>query len=345
MGEGAASSKVLLTGGAGFIGSHTCVELMAAGFEPVILDNLCNSDASVLDRLQRLGGEPVPFVHTDVRDAAALRDVFRRWRFSSVVHFAGLKSVSDSVSHPLEYYDNNVVGALRLIEAMQEAGVKRLVFSSSATVYGVPERVPIAEDAPLRPTNPYGRSKLMVENILSDLARADPGWQVLLLRYFNPVGAHESGLIGEAPSGVPANLMPFMAQVAAGVRRELNVYGNDYPTQDGTGVRDYIHVMDLAEGHVAAVRHVLDCALAGARAINLGTGRGYSVLEVVRAFEQASGRRIPMRMTTRREGDVAACYAQPGVALQLLGWKARRTLQAMCEDAWRWQSMDPGRGP
>jgi UDP-glucose 4-epimerase len=289
-----------------------------------------------------LCGREIPFVQADVRDAAALQEVFRRWTFDAVVHFAGLKSVNESVLHPLRYYDNNVVGTVRLVEAMMAAGVKRIVFSSSATVYGVPDRLPIPESAPLDPVNPYGQSKLIVERLLADVARADPNWRVALLRYFNPVGAHESGLIGEAPGGVPNNLMPIVSRVAVGILPELRVFGTDYDTPDGTGVRDYIHVMDLASGHAAALERILEPQFPVTLALNLGTGRGYSVLEVVRAFESASGRHIRLRMESRRAGDVASCYADPARAFEVLGWKAGRSLAAMCEDAWRWQRGNPG---
>jgi UDP-glucose 4-epimerase len=330
---------LLVTGGAGYIGSHACVELLAAGHEVVVVDNLCNSRREVLGRIERIAGRPVGFHECDVRDEAALRGIFRAHAIDAVLHFAGLKAVDESVARPLDYYDNNVGGTLALCAAMRASGVRRLVFSSSATVYGDPDAVPVREDHPLRPTNPYGRSKAMVESILQDLVRSDPAWKVALLRYFNPVGAHESGLIGEDPGGVPNNLMPFIAQVAVGRRDALNVYGNDYPTPDGTGVRDYIHVVDLARGHLAALES-LDAA-EGVLTVNLGTGRGYSVLEVVKAFRQASGREIPYRVVARRPGDVAACYADPSLAARLLGWRAERDLLQMCRDAWRWQSMNP----
>lgn len=333
------SDTLLVTGGAGYIGSHACVELLAAGHEVVVVDNLCNSRREVLGRIERIAGRPVAFHQCDVRDEAALRAIFGQHAIDAVLHFAGLKAVDESVARPLEYYDNNVGGTLALCAAMRASGLRRLVFSSSATVYGDPDAVPVREDHPLRPTNPYGRSKAMIESILQDLARSDPAWKVALLRYFNPVGAHESGLIGEDPDGVPNNLMPFIAQVAVGRREALNVYGNDYPTPDGTGVRDYIHVVDLARGHLAALER-LDAA-EGVLTVNLGTGRGYSVLEVVEAFRQASGREIPYRIVARRPGDVAASYADPSLAKRLLGWRAERDLVQMCRDAWRWQSMNP----
>ena len=332
--------KVLVTGGAGYIGSHTCVELMQAGHEAVILDNLCNSHNAVLGRIARIVGKTPEFARADVRDPGALREVFVRNRFDAVIHFAGLKAVGESVEKPIEYYDNNVQGALTLCRAMAEAGVGTLVFSSSATVYGSVSSVPIREDAPLGPTNPYGHSKLMVERILGDLVASDPAaWRIALLRYFNPAGAHASGLIGEDPQGIPNNLMPNIAQVAVGVRDKVRVFGSDYPTHDGTGVRDYIHVVDLARGHLAALESMQ--RERRGFTVNLGTGRGISVLEAVSAFERASGRPIPFERVARRAGDVAECYADPTLAQKLLGWKARCSLDDMCRDAWRWQSMNP----
>lgn len=330
---------ILLTGGAGYIGSHTWVELVAAGFKPVILDNYYNAKPEVLKRLETITGQAVEFVEADIRDRAALDAVFAKWQFSAVVHFAGLKAVGESVAKPLMYYDNNVAGTLTLLEAMQAAGVKKLVFSSSATVYGDPHTVPIREDFPLSATNPYGRSKLMIEDMLRDLYKADNGWDIALLRYFNPVGAHESGLIGEDPQGIPNNLMPFVAQVAVGKREQLSVFGNDYPTPDGTGVRDYIHVVDLARGHVKALQKL--AGKTGLLTVNLGTGQGYSVLEMVAAFSQASGRPVPYQIVARRPGDIAACYADPAYALEVLGWRAEKTLADMCADGWRWQSNNP----
>jgi UDP-glucose 4-epimerase len=332
---------LLVTGGAGYIShcvSHACVELLQAGYE-VVVDNLCNSRREVLGRIERIAGRAVAFHEGDVRDAATLRGLFREHAIDAVLHFAGLKAVEESTARPLDYYDNNVGGTLALCEAMAEAGVRRLVFSSSATVYGDPDAVPVREDHPLRPTNPYGRSKAMVESILQDMVRSDPAWKIALLRYFNPVGAHESGLIGEDPGGVPNNLMPFVAQVAVGRREALNVYGKDYPTPDGTGVRDYIHVVDLARGHLAALEKLAEAG--EVLAVNLGTGRGYSVLEVIEAFRQASGKEVPYRIVARRPGDVASCYADPSLATRLLGWRAERGLEQMCRDAWRWQSMNP----
>jgi UDP-glucose 4-epimerase len=332
--------KVLVTGGAGYIGSHTCVELMQAEHEVLVFDNLCNSHVAVLDRIARIAGKRPDFMNGDVRDPAALRVAFASRRFDAVIHFAGLKAVGESVEKPIEYYDNNVQGALSLCRAMIDARVGTLVFSSSATVYGNASSMPIREDAPLGPTNPYGQTKWMVERILGDLAASSPGsWRVALLRYFNPVGAHPSGQIGEDPQGVPNNLMPNIAQVAAGVRDKVRVFGSDYPTRDGTGVRDYIHVVDLARGHLAA----LDALPRerGGFTVNLGTGRGISVLEALRAFERASGRTIPMEKVARRAGDVAESYADPSLAQGLLGWKAAYGLDDMCRDTWRWQSLNP----
>jgi UDP-glucose 4-epimerase len=332
--------KVLVTGGAGYIGSHTSVELMQVGHEVVVLDNLCNSHAAVLERIARIVGKSPEFARADVRDVGALREVFARHRFDAVIHFAGLKAVGESVEKPIEYYDNNVQGALSLCRAMAEAEVGILVFSSSATVYGNASAMPIREDAPLGPTNPYGQTKWMVERILGDLSASDPArWRVALLRYFNPVGAHSSGLIGEDPLGIPNNLMPNIAQVAAAVRDKVRVFGSDYPTRDGTGVRDYIHVVDLARGHLAA----LDALRRGQPGftVNLGTGCGISVLEAVRAFERASGRAIQTEKVARRAGDVAESYADPSLAENLLGWKAILGLDEMCRDTWRWQSLNP----
>lgn len=332
---------VLLTGGTGFIGSHTCIELMAAGWAPVIVDNLANSSAAVLDRIEAIAGRRPEFLKADIRDRGALDAAFRGRRIDAVVHFAGLKAVGESVANPLRYYENNVAGTLVLIEAMLRYEVKRIVFSSSATVYGTTEKMPLAEDALLGPINPYGRTKLMVEQILRDVAAANAGWRAFLLRYFNPVGAHASGLIGEDPIGTPNNLMPFVAQVAVGRRPRLSVYGGDYPTIDGTGVRDYIHVVDLAAGHVAALAKLCEDGPGHVDAVNLGTGRPHSVLQVVRSFEEASGRAIPYDIVNRRPGDVATCYADPTLAGRLLGWKAERGLDTMCADAWRWQSANP----
>jgi UDP-glucose 4-epimerase len=332
--------KVLVTGGTGYIGSHTCVELMQSGHEVVIYDSLCNSHAAVVERISRIVGRAPEFARGDVRDPAGLREVFARHRFDAVIHFAGLKAVGESVEKPIDYYDNNVQGALVLCRAMAAARVGMLVFSSSATVYGNQASVPIREDAPLGPTNPYGHSKLMVERILLDLAGSDPDlWRVALLRYFNPVGAHPSGLIGEDPQGVPNNLMPNIAQVAVGIREKVRVFGSDYPTRDGTGVRDYIHVVDLARGHLAALETMKRSARG--LTVNLGTGRGVSVLEAVHAFEKASGRAIAIEQVARRAGDVAESFADPSLAERTLGWKATLGLDDMCRDAWKWQSMNP----
>ena len=326
---------ILVTGGTGYIGSHTVVELMAAGHEVFIIDNLSNSKPAVLDRIARITGRKPGFAEIDIRDGAALRQLMAQQKFEAVIHFAGLKAVGESVCQPLRYYDNNVGGSVALFEAMREAGIKSLVFSSSATVYGDPASVPIREDFPLSATNPYGRSKLMIEDILRDLAKSDPEWRIALLRYFNPVGAHVSGLIGEDPNGIPNNLMPYLTQVAVGRLKELSVFGSDYPTPDGTGVRDYIHVVDLALGHVAALSAL--AAQCGVLTANLGTGHGYSVLDMVKAFSRATGRDVPYQLAPRRPGDVAQCYADPERAQQLLGWRATRGIEDMCRDAWRWQ--------
>ncbi len=327
---------ILVTGGSGFIGSHTCVALSQAGHDVLVLDNLSNSRASVVDRLEKLCGKRPGFVQGDVRDAALLDRVFAEHSVRAVIHFARLKSVCESVEKLVKYYDNNVGGTLELLAAMGRAKVKTLVFSSSATVYGDPASVPIREDFPRSATNPYGRSKLIIEEILGDLHYAEPDWRIARLRYFNPVGAHESGLIGEAPQGIPNNLMPYIAQVAIGRREFLKVFGNDYPTPDGTGIRDYIHVMDLADGHVAALNY-LDATKSALLTVNLGTGRGYSVLEMAKAFERASGRPVPHRFAPRRPGDIAQCWADTSLAQELLAWHAKRDLDAMCTDAWRWQ--------
>ena len=326
---------ILVTGGTGYIGSHTVVELMAAGHDVLIVDNLCNSKASVLDRIERITGRRPGFAQLDVRDRIALRKLFSAHHIDAVIHFAGLKAVGESVTRPLAYYDNNVSGSVALFECMVEAGVKTIVFSSSATVYGDSPQMPIREEFPLSASNPYGRTKLMIEEILRDLAKSASGWQVALLRYFNPVGAHASGLIGEDPNGIPNNLMPYVAQVAMGKLKELPVYGNDYPTPDGTGVRDYIHVVDLARGHLAALTALRTHS--GVLTVNLGTGRGYSVLEMVHAFAAVSGKPVPYRIVERRQGDIAQCYADPTFARKLLGWQAQLGIDAMCADAWRWQ--------
>jgi len=334
------TSTVLVTGGAGYIGSHTVLALLQAGNQVVVLDNLCNSSAESLMRVALLAGRAATVVEGDVRDRALLDQLFAAHAVDAVFHFAGLKSVGESVTQPLGYYDNNVHGSLVLAQAMAHAGVLDLVFSSSATVYGDPAQMPVSEVCPVgQPTNPYGRSKLMIEDMLRDLAASDPRWRIAILRYFNPVGAHESGLIGEDPHGTPNNLLPYIAQVAVGKRAELAVFGNDYPTPDGTGVRDYIHVMDLAAGHLSALQGLR--RRRGAHAWNLGTGQGYSVLEMVRAFEAASGRPVPYRIAPRRPGDVATCFADAGKAERELGWKAVRGLPEMMRDAWRWQSENP----
>ena len=331
----AVNEKILVTGGTGYIGSHACVELLAAGREVVILDNLANSSAHVVSRIERIAGRRVTFVEGDVRDRGVLAALFERHPIGAAMHFAGLKAVGESAEKPLAYYDNNVQGSVVLAEAMAAHGVRTLVFSSSATVYGEAHAMPIREDCPLQPANTYGRTKLMVEQVLRDVAASQPGWRIALLRYFNPVGAHESGLIGEEPRGIPNNLLPYVSQVAAGRLERLSVFGSDYATPDGTGVRDYIHVMDLAQGHLAALRY-LD-GHEGVLTVNLGTGRGYSVLEMVSAFERASSRTVPLQVVARRPGDIAACYADPSLAAKLLGWRAQRDADAMCRDAWRWE--------
>ncbi len=326
---------ILVTGGTGYIGSHTVIELMAAGHEVFIIDNYSNSKSSVLNRIERIAGKRPGFEQIDIRDRKKLRDLFVRYAFTSVIHFAGLKAVGESVSNPIRYYDNNVTGSVTLFETMAEAGIRQLVFSSSATVYGDPQSVPIQESSPLCATNPYGRSKLMIEDILRDIKISDARWSIALLRYFNPVGAHASGLIGEDPNGIPNNLMPYLSQVAAGKLPELSIFGDDYPTPDGTGVRDYIHVVDLAQGHVAALNVITKCA--GVITLNLGTGLGYSVLQLVRSFASVSGQPVPYKIVNRRPGDIAACYADPTLAHQLLGWRATRSIKQMCSDSWQWQ--------
>ena len=330
---------ILLTGATGYIASHTWLALEAAGFRVAGIDDFSNSSPEVLRRLAALGADVSRFAHADVRDRAALDRLFAGGAIDAVVHFAALKAVGESVAQPLRYYAVNVGGLVTLAEAMRAHGCKTIVFSSSATVYGQPERLPIREDAPLSATNPYGATKLVSEGILKDVERSDPSWRVALLRYFNPVGAHESGTIGEDPRGVPNNLMPYVAQVAVGKRARLEVFGNDYDTPDGTGVRDYLHVIDLAEGHVAALRHLLDGR--GSLTVNLGTGRGTSVLELIHAFERASGKPVPYEIVGRRPGDIAACWADPSLAEQTIGWRAARGLDAMCADTWRWQTANP----
>ncbi len=331
--------RILVTGGAGYIGSHTCVELLNAGHEVIVVDNLSNSKIESLHRVKAITGKPVAFYEADLLDRDALQFMFDIENPEAVIHFAGLKAVGESVREPLRYYHNNITGTLNLCDVMAEHQVKDIVFSSSATVYGDKNQSPLTEDMPRSAVNPYGRTKLMIEDILTDLHTADPEWNVILLRYFNPVGAHPSGQIGEDPNGTPNNLFPYVTQVAVGRLRELQVFGDDYPTPDGTGVRDYIHVVDLALGHLRALDKLADSP--GVRAYNLGTGRGYSVLEVVRAFEQASGREIPYRIVERRPGDVAVSYADPSRARAELHWEAERGLDEMCADAWRWQSRNP----
>ena len=331
--------NVLVTGACGYIGSHTCIELLEAGYKIIAIDNLSNSSRTALDRAEEIAGQPIHLIISDVRDRKALNAIMADHDIDAVIHFAGLKAVGESVEKPLTYYENNVHGTVNLLQAMDRANIRRIVFSSSATVYGDPESVPIHETARLQTTNPYGSSKLMVEQILNDLVRSDARWQAGILRYFNPVGAHASGLIGEDPRGIPNNLMPFVAQVAVGRRERLVVFGNDYPTPDGTGVRDYIHVVDLARGHVAALNRLF--SVDGSFTVNLGTGRGYSVLEAVRAFEAASGRPIPYVIEGRRPGDIAVCYACPDLARELLGWTAEKDLAEMCVDHWRWQQGNP----
>lgn len=331
--------NVLVTGGMGYIGSHTAIQMIAAGMTPVLFDNLYNSKRSVLERIEQVSGVKPQFVQGDIRDKSLLVETLKANNIQAVIHFAGLKAVGESVEKPLEYYDNNVNGTLVLVNAMRDAGVKTLVFSSSATVYGDPASVPITEDFPTSATNPYGRSKLMVEECLTDFQNANPDWSITLLRYFNPVGSHPSGKLGEDPQGIPNNLMPFVSQVAVGRREFLSVFGNDYPTPDGTGVRDYIHVMDLSDGHISALQKVGEKA--GLHIYNLGTGNGSSVLDMVKAFEAASGKEVPYKIAERRPGDIAECWADPAKAMNELGWKAERTLEEMTADTWRWQSNNP----
>jgi UDP-glucose 4-epimerase len=331
--------KILVTGGAGYIGSHTCVELLQAGYEVLVVDNLSNSKEESIRRVQEITSKSLSFHQIDLLDQIALSALFEIEQIEAVIHFAGLKAVGESVSIPLNYYKNNVSGTIGLLEVMKKHMVKNLVFSSSATVYGEPNTVPIREDFPLSATNPYGKSKLMIEEILRDLYKSDPRWNLALLRYFNPVGAHPSGRIGEDPQGIPNNLLPYIAQVAVGVLPQLEVFGDDYPTTDGTGVRDYIHVVDLAIGHIKALD--LLTKNPGLITYNLGTGQGYSVLEIIRAFEQASGKKIPYNVVGRRPGDIPICYADPSLAEKELGWKATKGIDEMCADIWRWQSSNP----
>jgi UDP-glucose 4-epimerase len=331
---------ILITGGAGYIGSHTSLQILAAGHDIVVVDNLSNSSEESLHRVKKISGRQFTFVNADIRNKCAMRAVFQQYTITAVMHFAGLKAVGESNQKPQLYYDNNVAGSLTLFDVMREFNVKAIVFSSSATVYGNPATVPIKEDFALSATNPYGRTKLMIEDILRDLHEADNSWRIGLLRYFNPIGAHSSGLIGEDPNGVPNNLLPFVAQVAVGRLAKLRVFGNDYPTHDGTGVRDYIHVMDLADGHVAALNYLIKNV--GLIILNLGTGNGYSVLDVINAFAKVSSRGVPYVFSPRRQGDVAINYADASLAKQLIGWAASRSLEEMCADAWRWQSTNPG---
>ena len=332
--------KILVTGGAGYIGSHTCVELLNEGYEVVIVDNLDNSNAKAVDRIEQITGKKVTFYEKDIRDKEAMNDIFGREKPECVIHFAGLKAVGESVQKPLEYYENNINGTLVMLDAMRKNGCKNIIFSSSATVYGDPAFIPITEECPKgKITNPYGRTKSMLEEILTDLNISDPEWNVILLRYFNPIGAHKSGLIGEDPKGIPNNLLPYVAQVAVGKLKCLGVFGNDYDTPDGTGVRDYIHVVDLARGHVKAINKIKENP--GVKIYNLGTGNGYSVLQVVKAFSKACGHDVPYEIKPRRAGDIATCYADPSLAKKELGWVAEYGIDEMCADSWRWQSMNP----
>ncbi len=332
--------SVLVTGGAGYIGSHTCVELLNAGFDVVVCDNLCNSKEEALNRVKKITGKELRFYEADIRDESAMNTIFEKEKIESVIHFAGLKAVGESVEKPLMYYDNNIHGTLVLLETMKKHDCKNIVFSSSATVYGDPATVPIREDFPLHVTNPYGRTKLMIEEILQDLYRSDPEWRVVLLRYFNPIGAHESGLIGEDPKGIPNNLVPYVAQVAIGKHEAVRVFGNDYDTPDGTGVRDYIHVVDLAKGHICALEKI-GASDPGVMIYNLGTGKGYSVLDIVKAYSKACGKDLPVRIMDRRPGDIATCFADPDKARDELGWEAEFGIERMCADSWRWQSSNP----
>ena len=330
---------ILVTGGAGYIGSHTCISLIEAGFNVIVYDNFSNSSKKSLQRVESIVGRSIPLVEGDIRDKEALQAVFDKYNIDSVIHFAGLKAVGESMQKPLEYYDNNINGTIALCEVMRDNGCKKIVFSSSATVYGDPKSVPISENFPLSATNPYGRSKLFIEEILRDIYISDNTWKIILLRYFNPVGAHKSGLIGEDPNGIPNNLMPYISQVAIGKREYLSVFGGDYATNDGTGVRDYIHVEDLADGHVKALENI--DKFDNVEVINLGTGQGYSVLEVVKAFEKASGKKVPYKIVSRRKGDIQTCYADPSYAKKVLDWSAKHDIYDMCKDAWNWQSKNP----
>jgi UDP-glucose 4-epimerase len=338
-GHTSAKGTILVTGGAGFIGSHTCVELLNAGYGVVVIDNLVNSNAQALKRVEQITGKTLAFYEADVRDETTLARIFDEHAITGAIHFAALKSVGESVAKPIEYYRNNMDSLLVLLDTMRTRDVKKIVFSSSATVYGVPKSVPIDESFPLSATNPYGQSKLIAEQVLRDLEISDPAWRIATLRYFNPVGAHESGLIGEDPAGVPNNLMPYVAQVAVGKLERLRIFGSDYATHDGTGVRDYIHVVDLARGHIKAL-NALE-SLNSSFVVNLGTGTGYSVLDVVKAFEAASGKPVPYELVARRPGDIAECFADPAAAAKLLGWQAEHGIERMCADHWRWQSQNP----
>ena len=331
--------NILVTGGAGYIGSHTCVQLLENDYNVVVLDNLSNGSKMALHRVKKLTGKPLSFVEGDLMDPPTLETLFSTHNFDAVIHFAGLKAVGESVAKPLSYFQNNITGTLNLLEAMANANVKSIVFSSSATVYGDPAQLPITEDFPLSVTNPYGRTKLMIEEILKDLHHSDPQWRIALLRYFNPVGAHESGLMGEDPQGIPNNLCPYIAKVAVGSLEQVQVFGNDYNTPDGTGVRDYIHVVDLARGHLQVLPKIL--SEPGVHTYNLGTGRGFSVLEMIQGFEKACGHHIPYTITNRRPGDIAACYADPALAFKELGWRAEKSLDDMCKDTWAWQQKNP----
>jgi UDP-glucose 4-epimerase len=331
--------SILVTGGAGYIGSHTCVDLLTEGYDVIAVDNFSNSKPEALKRVQTITGKKLKLYEADLLDHPAITRIFNENHITAVIHFAGLKAVGESVEKPLMYYHNNITGTVILCDVMQRAGVKRIVFSSSATVYGIPDSVPISEHFPTGTTNPYGRTKLMIEEILNDVHTADNKWSVALLRYFNPIGAHESGLMGEDPNGIPNNLMPFITQVAIGKREELQVFGDDYNTPDGTGVRDYIHVVDLSKGHLKALGKIIDTT--GVNAYNLGTGKGVSVLELVKSFEQVTGKHIPYTIAERRHGDIDACYANPDKAARELGWKAEKDLTDMCRDSWRWQQQNP----
>ena len=332
--------NILVTGGAGFIGSHTLIELIAAGHNPVVVDNLSNASPEAIHRVEKIVGQPIPFYEVDIRDREGMEKVFAENAFDCCIHFAGLKAVGESVQKPWEYYENNIGGTLVLVDVMRKHGLKNIIFSSSATVYGAPDTMPITEDCPKGTvTNPYGWTKYMLEQVLSDIQKADPEWNVVLLRYFNPIGAHKSGTIGEDPNGIPNNLMPYITQVAVGKLPQLGVFGNDYPTHDGTGVRDYIHVVDLAKGHVCALQAI--AKKCGLGIYNLGTGQGYSVLDLVKAFEAATGVKVPYVIKPRRSGDVAECWSDPSKAAKELGWKAQYGVQEMCEDAWRWQKNNP----